>query len=121
MPIDHLVLMASDLKRSATWYGDLFAALGYEKSRDHVWTSGNGVAIDLRPATDLSAPYKRYGAGLNHIGVARETRTEIDAIAAAMSAAGHEVPAGQDFPDGYAIFFKDPDGLRVEVSCYESG
>lgn len=120
MPIDHMVLMASDIEHSARWYGDLFAALGYKKTRDHVWVAANGIAIDLRPAQDRSTPYKRFGPGLNHIGIVRDDRAAVNAIASAMTEAGHAVPDGQEFPEGYAIFFKDPDGMRVEIGCMES-
>ena len=115
MAIDHMVLMASDLEESVRWYTAIFAALGYEKTREHVWLSSNGVAIDLRPAGDPEARYHRYAPGLNHFAVARGSRSEVDAVAAHMREAGFEPPEGQEFPDGYAIFFRDPDGLRLEV------
>jgi hypothetical protein len=35
-----------------------------------------------------------------------------------MQEAGFEVPDIQDFGKGSALFFKDPDGMRIEVASY---
>ena len=36
-----------------------------------------------------------------------------------MSEAGFDVPEIQSFDDGSAIFFKDHDGMRIEVGVYD--
>ena len=37
-----------------------------------------------------------------------------------MAAAGFAMPEIQDYPDGSAIFFRDAEGMRVEVGTYDA-
>jgi lactoylglutathione lyase len=117
MKLDHLVILLSDLEANLPFYETLLPLLGFEKTRDHVWGNEEGSYLDFRQAREPEHGYHRHAPGLNHLGFAAPDRAAIERIAAAMSAAGFEVPAIQEFPDGSAIFFKDADGMRVEVGA----
>lgn len=116
MRIDHLVILASDLENSIPWYDALFAAIGFEKTRDHVYTDGAGVAVDLRQADEPEHDYRRFAPGLNHFGVAAASRAEVNRVADAMRAAGFDVPEPQEIETAYCLFMKDRDGMRVEIA-----
>ena len=118
MKLDHIVLMLGDLEASLPYYEALLPLIGFTKSRDHVWGNEDGLYLDFKQAPEVGEGYRRYGVGLNHLGFAAPDRAAVDAIAAAMKAAGFEVPATQDFGDAYALFMKDRDGIRFEVSAY---
>ncbi|MBC2778013.1 VOC family protein [Parasphingopyxis marina] len=113
--LDHLVILVSSYDESLPWYGALLPLLGFEKTRDHVWVNGQGIGFDVRLAEEDARPYERFGAGLNHIGLEVETVEALEAVRAAMAEAGFPVPEIQPFGEDRACFFKDPDGLRVEV------
>ena len=118
MQLDHIVILVRSLERSLPWYSTLLGALGFEKSRDHVWWNGS-VAIDLKEAEPGTPDYERYAPGLNHLGFRAPDRAAFDGVREAMSLAGLDVPEPQDFGDEIATFFKDPDGMRIEVG-YEA-
>lgn len=117
MVFDHAVIMVSDLDASLPWYAAVLAAIGFEKTRDHVWVNEAGQALDLKQAEALE-PYQRRGVGLNHFAVRADSHAALAEVASRVAAAGFEVPAHQDFGPERAIFFKDPDGMRIEVVSY---
>lgn len=115
MNLDHLVILVRSLDDSLPWYAALLGALGFDKTRDHVWWNGT-VAIDLKQAEDGTADYARYAPGLNHMGFAAPDEAALDRVRAAMADAGFDVPEKQYLGKAIATFFKDRDGMRVEVT-----
>jgi catechol 2,3-dioxygenase-like lactoylglutathione lyase family enzyme len=123
MKLDHIVLLVGDLERSLPYYEALLPLIGFTKSRDHVFGNADGVYIDFQQAKEPGEGYRRYGVGLNHLGFTAPSRSAVDAVGTAMRAARFEVPEPQSFgDDAYALFMKDPDGIRFEITSYgESG
>jgi lactoylglutathione lyase len=118
MKLDHLVIMVRSLDASLGWYTTLLGLLGFTKSRDHVWTNEDGVAIDLKQAKADTGDYGRYAPGLNHLGFTAPDDAALNAVRDGMAAAAFDVPELQNFGDERATFFKDPDGMRIEVTVY---
>lgn len=118
MVFDHVVIMVSDLDASLPWYAAVLAAVGFEKTRDHVWVNEAGQALDLKQAEQTEPGYQRRGVGLNHLAVRADSHAAIAEVAEKVAAAGFEVPAHQDFGPERALFLKDPDGMRIEVVSY---
>ncbi|MHA7819267.1 MAG: VOC family protein [Erythrobacter sp.] len=119
MKLDHMVILVRSLKVSLPWYSALLGLIGFEKARDHVWLSDDGLAIDLKQAKPDTGDYARYAPGLNHLGFTAPDRAALDAVRAGMAEAGFEVPDIQVFEGEVATFFRDPEGMRVEVTVYE--
>lgn len=117
MQLDHLVVMVRSLERSLPWYDAMLGAIGFEKTRDHVWWNGT-VAIDLKQAKTGTRDYERYGPGLNHLGFTVPDRAAFDTVRTEMNAKGFDVPEAQQIGSELATFFKDPDGMRIEVTLY---
>ncbi len=118
MKLDHIVLLVSDLDASLPYYDKLLGLLGFTKSREHVWGNEDGVYFDFKQASEVGEGYRRYGVGLNHHGFTAETRQQVDEIAEAMRTAGFEVPETQLLGSLYALFMKDRDGMRFEITYY---
>ena len=121
MKLDHIVLLVGSLERSLPYYEALLPLIGFEKRRDHVWANSEGIHLDFKEATEPGEGYRRYGIGLNHLGFTAPTPEALQAVGDAMRSAGFEVPALQTFGDGMALFMKDPDGIRFEVTYYAPG
>ncbi|QDP20011.1 VOC family protein [Sphingomonas xanthus] len=117
MKLDHVVIMVRSLDQSLPWYSTILPLLGFDKTRDHVWYDG-GVAIDLKKARSGTADYERYGPGLNHLGFTAPNEAALDRVREAMAVAGFEVPDKQRLGTEIATFFKDPDGMRLELTVY---
>lgn len=103
------------------YYGALLPLLGFSRQRDHVWSDGSGFFLQFLQAHPGTGPYERYGAGVNHVGFGAGSVEQLQAIRAAMSRAGFDVPDLQQLGGATALFMKDPDGLRFEITHYPPG
>ncbi len=121
MKIDHVTLLVSSLENSIPYYGKLLGLLGFRKTRDHVWTDDEGFYFQFLQAAAGKPAYERYGAGLNHLGFSAPAADAVHGIRQAMLAEGFEVPEVQDLGGATALFMKDPDGIRFEISHYPPG
>jgi catechol 2,3-dioxygenase-like lactoylglutathione lyase family enzyme len=118
MKLDHIVLLVSEVASCITFYDVLLPLIGFEKKSDHIFGNSDGVYLDIRQAGEPAHGYHRHGPGLNHIGFTAENRAKIQIVGRAMAEAGFEVPKIQEFEDGSALFLRDLDGMRVEISSY---
>lgn len=118
MKLDHLVLMLGDLRASLPYYAALLPLLGFTRTRAHVYRSEDGLAIELAQAGAPDRGYAREGVGLNHLGFTAPERGTVAEIRERMAEAGFAVPEIQTFGEDVAIFMKDPDGIRIEVTWY---
>jgi lactoylglutathione lyase len=121
MKLDHITLSVTSLERSMPYYDCLLPLIGFHKLKDHVWTDGTGFHFQFRQAKPGTSEYERYGAGMNHLGFGASSPEQVRAIQSSMQEAGFEVPAIQNLGGAAALFMKDPDGIRFEVTHYPPG
>jgi glyoxylase I family protein len=125
--IDHVDLVVSDLEHSLAFYRGLLGPLGYtrespitgERGERVVYVSHpNGDAIGLR-AAQSTLPHDRYAVGVHHIALAAPSRAVVDERARWLRETGATVESGPqeyDYSAGYyAVFFYDPDGIKLEL------
>jgi len=125
--VDHLDLVVSDLERSLVFYRGLLEPLGYERTAEIVGEQGErvvylirtgGVAVSLREARTPGA-YDRYRVGLHHLAFQAPSREVVDERVRWARAQGVEIendPKEYGYMPGYyAGFFRDPDGIKLEV------
>ena len=124
--VHHIDLTARDLARSAAFYEEVLAFLGYRRSRG----DDTGVDWDLRDAGHLvcsvglkparsDRDHDRYSAGLHHLAWHAASRDDVDRLHALLMRLGARIlDAPADYPEYgagyYAVFFADPDGLKLE-------
>lgn len=121
MKLDHITLLVSSLATSAPYYEHLLPLLGFTKLRNYVWTDGDGFYFQFQQAKPDTTAYERYGAGMNHLGFGAESSDQVLRIRGAMEAAGFPVPEIQDLGGATALFMRDPDGIRFEITYYPPG
>lgn len=123
--VHHIDLSVSDLGRSGPFYEAVLDFLGYHRGRSAAtwidWDMGAphcASSIGIRLATSDRA-HDRYSCGLHHLAWVAQSRDDVDRLHALLVAIGATVldpPA--DYPqyrEGYyALFFADPDGLKLE-------
>src|SRR2546426_2437510 len=65
----------------------------------------------------LDPPYHRKRVGMNHLAFAVSSKQQVDALATSLVA--HRVPLLNGGPRAgrttYAVFFEDPDRIKIEV------
>jgi catechol 2,3-dioxygenase-like lactoylglutathione lyase family enzyme len=114
--IDHIAMRVSSLKASGPYYAALLPLLGFAPAGETAWRNGSGLVLHFSEADEGARPYDRYGAGMNHLGFSVTSAAAVADVRAAMAAAGFLVPEIQRFGAASALFMKDPDGIRFEVT-----
>jgi len=126
----HLDLTVSDLERSTPFYDRVLTRLGYQPLPEAgagapCWgvtdSSGGVFSLALKAAGPNRAGtrHDRYAPGLHHLAFHADDRSEVDAFHRFLEEIGVvilDAPAEYDYTPGYyAVFFADPDGLKLEV------
>jgi len=126
--LDHVYLTATDLMRSEAFYDQvLVGVLGFRKGRfelggePHVSYINRHFGLVLRPARRRT-PHDPYAPGLHHLCLRVDKVEDVAQVALSLRAAGLKATAPtlmpEYAPDYWAIYFEDPDGLRLEVTNY---
>jgi catechol 2,3-dioxygenase-like lactoylglutathione lyase family enzyme len=123
--IDHLVIRVSDYEKSKAFYGRLFDFLGFEISDEYEeaigWTNGD-TRFWIGPADERGRKrnYRIGDVGLHHYAFQLRSRKDVDALQAFLQETGTVIvdPADEYYDDYYAVFFLDPDGLKLEGMKY---
>jgi glyoxylase I family protein len=129
--LGHADLVVSSLERSLPFYRGLMETLGgLEESEvegergetiHYLSVSGRRCAVGIREkqSDDHPVPYDRYNVGLHHVALNASSREVVDAVSAWLHEAGAPIesaPREYDYSPGYyAVFFHDPDWLKLEV------
>jgi glyoxylase I family protein len=129
--IDHLDLVVSDLERSLAFYSELLRPLGYVRRSEIAGERGerviyldraegrNSLSLRQRQSESHAVPYNRYGIGIHHLAFAAPNRAVVDEQARWVAARGLTIesePREYDYTPGYyAVFFYDPDGIKLEI------
>jgi catechol 2,3-dioxygenase-like lactoylglutathione lyase family enzyme len=120
--IDHISIRVSDYKKSKAFYSKLFEFLGFEISDEYPstigWTNGK-TRYWIAPAEGRQK-YKIGDVGLHHYAFELRNRKDVDALQAFLEKAKVKIvdPADEYYEDYYAVFFLDPDGLKLECMKY---
>jgi glyoxylase I family protein len=125
--VDHFDLVVSDLERSLVFYRALLEPLGYVRTEDIVGERGervvylggpNVVPFSLRGALTPGG-HDRYRIGIHHVAFAAPSREMVEDRLRWAREQGVEIendPKEYDYRPGYyAGFFRDPDGIKLEV------
>ena len=119
--IDHLVLTVGDFSKSREFYGKLLGFLGFkvldEYSTMMGWTNGKTrLWISAADAEGRKHPHRKGNVGFHHYAFQLRSRRDVDALHAFLEREGIAIadPAGEYYDDYYAVFFNDPDGMRLE-------
>ncbi len=120
--IDHISIRVSDYKKSKAFYGKLFEFLGFEISDEYPDTIGwtNGRTRYWIAAAEGRKKYRIGDVGLHHYAFELRSRRDVDALQGFLEANGVRIvdPAGEYYDDYYAVFFLDPDGIKLEGMKY---
>ena len=126
--LHHVEIYVSDLARSrAFWQWLLCEELGYKvyqewpKGVDFIFEKTYIVFVQTEEK-HLDTTYNRCRTGLNHLAFHAKSREQVDELTAKLRSRGitilypdrHPYAGG---PDYYAVFFEDPDRIKVEVTA----
>jgi len=125
--VHHVDLVVSSIERSLPFYRELLAPLGWhgisevegERGETIWYLLGHETQIGLREAQSQAPAYDRYSTGLHHLAFEAMSRAAVDERAEWLRTAGAEIESEpQEYtytPGYYAVFFFDPDGMKLEI------
>jgi catechol 2,3-dioxygenase-like lactoylglutathione lyase family enzyme len=124
--VHHVDLVVSSIERSLPFYRDLLGPLGFHRigevegeRGEAIWYfAGPGSSVGIRQAQSLGG-IDRYRVGLHHIALAAPSRAIVDERNDWLVSSGAEIESPPReygyIPGYYAVFFYDPDGIKLEV------
>jgi catechol 2,3-dioxygenase-like lactoylglutathione lyase family enzyme len=127
--LHHVELYVSDLKESRQFWGWFLSELGYEPFQK--WENGQSWKVNETYLVFVQAeerfldiPYHRCRVGVNHLAFHARSRKHVDEMTLKLTDRGipilytdkHPYAGGDDY---YAVFFEDPDRMKVELVAPE--
>jgi catechol 2,3-dioxygenase-like lactoylglutathione lyase family enzyme len=127
--LNHVATLTTDMNATVTFYEAAFgASVTFElpASEDHPWMKvvdlGGGAALNVFEvsADDIIGDRRRQGArgAIDHFALAVASLEVLETLPTRLAAAGaQEVGAIRRVGDEWSLFFRDPDGMELEVCC----
>jgi len=133
MPIttgfNHIATLTTDCDRHAAFYAEVFGAevsFRMEATDDHprmfILDMGGGSALNVFEvgAEDLIGERRRQGGrgAIDHFGIAVDSLAELESVKQRLVDAGADIGDIQRLGDAWSLFFRDIDGMELEVCCH---
>lgn len=130
--VEHIDVTVNDLARAAIFYDKVMPALGFrrlvEDDSDQMrWGNAHiSFAIRQAEASERGAAFNRYRVGLHHLAFKAKSRDAIDEFHRFLIRENLPVlDAPAEYPqygaNYYAVFFADPDGMKLELVHFPWG
>lgn len=123
--LHHVEINVSDLNRSIAFWGWFLEELGYTPCQE--WENGKSwkfadtyLVFVQTEERFLDVSYHRSRVGLNHLAFYAESREHVDNITRKLKEKGIKILYEDRHPfaggkEHYAVFFEDPDRIKVEL------
>lgn len=127
--LNHVATLTTDMDLTVGFYEEAFGAIVVGEvpaGEHHPWMKvvdiGGGASLNVFevPAEEIVGERRRQGGrgALDHFALAVASRATLDEIRELLVAAGaQEVGDVQRMGDEWSLFFRDPDGMELEVCC----
>jgi catechol 2,3-dioxygenase-like lactoylglutathione lyase family enzyme len=123
---NHVATLTTDMDRTVRFYRDAFEAeLVFEMAarEDHprmsILNLGGGAALNVFEveAGDMIGDRRKQGhrGAIDHYALAVESKDVLEQIKGRLVSAGAEIGEIQRLGDEWSLFFRDPDGMELEV------
>jgi catechol 2,3-dioxygenase-like lactoylglutathione lyase family enzyme len=137
--VDHIEITVKDMGVAVPFYDKLMPLLGFDiKSKNSAVIEDHeldvveylhprlGFAINSpRSAFTGESIHRRRPGALHHLAFRATSRAEVDELHSQLKEIGATIVSPpREYPEYtppgyYALFFKDPEGLKYEIVCYE--
>ena len=132
--IDHIQITVRDLDVATPFYNKMLALLGFEIDRkvsatieehdfqvvEYLHPNFSFAITSPRKAFMDDVIHRRKPGALHHLAFRADSRAEVDRLYLGLKEIGAEIVGGPKLwpehgPDYYAVFFKDPEGIKYEI------
>jgi catechol 2,3-dioxygenase-like lactoylglutathione lyase family enzyme len=130
---NHVATLTTDMDLTVRFYEQVFDATvtaEITKRDDHPWMKvvdlGGGAALNVFevPADEIIGERRRQGGrgAIDHYALAVDSPATLELIKERLAAFGaQEVGEIQQLGSLWSLFFRDPDGMELEVCCNGGG
>jgi catechol 2,3-dioxygenase-like lactoylglutathione lyase family enzyme len=126
--LNHVATLTPDMERLVTFYVEAFGAevtFEMEAEPDHPRMSildlGGGAALNVFevPADEIVGDRRRLGGrgAIDHFAVAVDSLATLESVRDRLSGLGADIGEIQQLGSEWSLFFRDPDGMELEVCC----
>jgi catechol 2,3-dioxygenase-like lactoylglutathione lyase family enzyme len=130
MPIstgfNHVATLSTDLDRHAEWWGRVFGAVvtfKMDKQADHprmfILDVGGGAALNVFEVSEQEIIGERRRQGgrgaIDHFAIAVDSLETLEAVKQRLVDAGADIGEIQRLGSEWSLFFRDIDGMELEV------
>ena len=123
---NHVATLTADMDRTVHFYREAFGAevvFEMEQKADHPRMSildlGGGAALNVFEvaADDIIGERRRQGhrGAIDHYALAVDSKSALEQVKERLVAAGAEIGDIQRLGNEWSLFFRDPDGMELEV------
>ncbi len=120
--LHHVDLTVSDFRRSKEFYAAVMPLMGFTRLPKEfgavAWRGSSIIALQPATAEHRDRTHSRYAPGLHHLALRAPSRAAVDALYGELVKLGVTIldpPADYPYTEGYyAVFFADPDGIKLE-------
>ena len=125
--INHVATLTTDMERTVRFYEDVFDAVVVHEiaaSGEHPWMKivdlGGGAALNVFevPADSIVGDRRRLGGrgAIDHFGFGVDSLSTLESMRERLTSAGaQEVGELQRLGAEWSLFFRDPDGMELEI------
>ena len=132
--IDHIQITVKDLDAATAFYDKMMAILGFDVDRkvsatieehdfqvvEYLHPRFSFAITSPREAFSDELVHRRKPGALHHLAFRAGSREEVDRLHLELEAMGARIVGGPKLwpehgEDYYAVFFKDPDGIKYEI------
>ena len=130
MPIstgfNHVATLSTDLDRHAEWWGRVFGAVvtfKMDKQADHprmfILDVGGGAALNVFEVSEdeIIGERRRQGGrgAIDHFAIAVDSLETLEAVKQRLVGAGADIGEIQRLGAEWSLFFRDVDGMELEI------
>jgi|ERR1051326_2108531 catechol 2,3-dioxygenase-like lactoylglutathione lyase family enzyme len=139
--IDHIEITVKDMAIAVPFYDKLLPLMGFDpRNRREVFIDRHEKHIvsyehprlsfaisSPREAVAREAVHRRRPGALHHLAFRAASRAEVDRLYLELKKIGATIVSPpREYPEYtpsgyYAIYFKDPDGIKYEILCHGAG
>lgn len=120
--LHHVDITVADFRRSKEFYAAVMPLMGFARLPKEfgavAWRGASILAIQPAKPEEKDRAHSRYSPGLHHLAFRASSRAAVDALHVELVRLGVTIldpPAAYPYTEGYyAVFFADPDGMKLE-------
>jgi glyoxylase I family protein len=120
--LHHVDITVADFRRSKEFYAAVMPLMGFTRLPKEfgavAWRGASILAIQPAKPEEKNRAHSRYAPGLHHLAFRAPSRVAVDALHAELVRLGVTIldpPSDYPYTEGYyAVFFADPDGMKLE-------